>query len=370
MGRHPHTTCFAAFPKIWVLHLLWLFRAELWELNAQLTLPPDPMEPLRFREWPPPIFRHRVPRYFQQALRKGHDPSDAGYLEPGSTEKFNLFLRVARHVPTSEDWLMRPLWPYCQRELPSVAYSAALVDALTARMGLRRLGGAATRFAMLTVPRLTRAREAACLRAMAEHPEPIHLALLVALYHERKWHFPEAPETNELYQLCHLARDRFVGSDQFTWCEEARLHRAEIDHAFWSILLAIRDHGHRSLPPPKAGITADRPFGAARDVLRWFPTRHFIVCEATAGFDDAELRAGLGYGIPMSWFTRGGRPTAYSSSVLPTERESRAALGGLLAATDLDEARFFHYRRDPSVLAELPQPAATLRNLALTGAGS
>lgn len=358
MGRRAYTESIRLLPRIWVLRLLCLFQAELWQLNAQLTLPPESSEEFQFGVSPYPIDKRLVPNVFQQAFDRGRDPSERLYLEPKlDGQRYNLFLRVARHVPFSEDWLFQPFVPYLGDTLPDVAYSANLVNRLLKRLGLRRMGATATAFAIDQIPRLVRRREERSLLAMAERPDPLHLMLLFSLYHERKWHYPNSAETRSLDGICCSACRSFAARDEFTWSEQALAYRSQIERELWKVVLKIRHIGHHSAPPqyPAKGLFDPGPRGEAQ--LGILDARHCVICDPNGSFDEADLCAGLGYEIPISYFIY-GKPTAYSADAIPSTSESRHALSQLMRDADIPPRRLFKYGRDESVLLALSEVSA------------
>ncbi len=353
MGRRAYSESKRLLPRIWVLRLLHLFQAELWQLNAQLTLPPEPGERFQFGVSPCPIDKRLVPNVFQQALDRGHDPSERLYLEPKiDGERYNLFLRVAHHVPSSEDWLFQPFAQYFEDSLPDVANSAQLVNRLLRRLGLRRMGTSATEFAIDQIPRLVRRREERSMQAMAEAPDPLHVMLLLCLYHERKWHYPEAAETWNLDATCCSICRNFAARDEFTWSNQARAFSSQIEQEFRSVVLKIRHNGHHSAPPqyPVKGML--EPGLRGEDQLGILRSRRCVLCDPGPFFDDADLCAGLGYAIPISHFIY-GKPTKYSAGAIPSKDESRRALAQLMRDADIPLRRLFQYDRDESVLAAL-----------------
>lgn len=351
MARYKHSSHLRALPKMWVLHLLCLLRAKLWELNAQLTLPPDPAHVFEFRKWPKPLDRSKAPRTFEQAIDRGNFPDSAPYKEPDDSGEYNLFVRVAQYVEFSEDWLFKELVPYLAPTLPDVAYSSALINQLLQRLSLRRMSADATKFALHTSPKLVRRKEAANFHALGENPDPIHLMLLIALFHERQWHFPFASETKELDLACCRAVRNFTCRDEFTWSEEARAHQEGISSLFWSVIRAIRHRGHRS----KCSDTSPN----VPDLIRFwcsrsdfFNVRRCVICEPFEHFDAADLCASLGHALPISHLLF-GEPTVYSEYALPTIGESTKALSDLISAGTVQPARWLNYDRDPSVLMKI-----------------
>ncbi len=355
MGRHLLNEHQRSLPKIWVQHLLYKLGAELWQLNAQLTLPPDEGKPFRFWSSPHPLSRPWAPRTFERAWKHGKNPDVRAYADLlCETGHYNLFLRVAQHVEFSEDWLFRPLRPYFETALPPVTTSSALVQALLQRLGLRRLSDSATKFAIRVRPATVGELDTKWMHLMAERPDPIHLMLLIAMFHERKWHYPDAPETRELSDACFLACHNFFSREEFCPPALDENRRCDFWNAVRSVWVNIVQTGHRSAPPQlprNASLFDRRPSGP--DAVGLLTMSRCVIYEPFESCDDAMLTAGYGCLMPAFLFAD-RTPTPYRPlGGVPSPAETCRALADLLAAADISPERVCRYGRDESVKQEL-----------------
>lgn len=333
------------FPRIWVRHLLYRLKAELWELNAQLTLPPVPGEPFVLRSSPKPLPRPRVPRTFQRALELGRDPAMAEFAEPISEHgRYNLSQRVAIHLPYSEEWLFLPLRPYFAARLPCVNYSTALVDACLQRLAMQRWSENAVKCARARYA--TRIGEVLTTgtKALMYQPEPIHLELLVALYHEQQWHRPNHPAADYARALCTVAAQAFARRPEFACVVDGSILSDAIETAFLRLCARIAIHGHRSARPTRDAV--------AWDDLEWeldaldnsLPAELFIPSQLFPLQQDADRTLAIlesqifpdPYPVP---------PTLYCKDVFPSANEAEAAFVDLLAAVPVSRERWKSYRR-------------------------
>lgn len=354
MGRHSHNPNLRVLPKIWVQHLRHQFGAKLWELDAQLTLPPARGVAFRFGSSPKPLSRRLAPKTFKCAWRLGNNPDERSYGELLSDGRYNLFLRVARHVPLSEDWLFRPLRPYFSGSLPPVTTSASLAQALLKRLGLRRLSDSATKYVLWKQPDVASTFDAVWMQAISSRPDPIHLMLMFAMFHERKWHHPELPETDQLCDACFQTCDNFFAREEFRPPALSESLCRDFQEAFRSTLREIMRVGHRSAPPALPHTTSlfDRtPSGP--DAVGLLTAPRCILYEPFTASEDAVLTSGFGLLVPMYLFFD-DTPTPYRpNGGVPSLAQEERALGDLLAAANISMERVHRYERDEEIKTEL-----------------
>lgn len=374
MGRHSYNSNLRVLPKLWVQHLRHKFGAELWELDAQLTLPPNPHVPFRFGYEPEPLSRRLAPKTFEHVWKLGKNPDERLYAELQSDGRYNLFLRVAQHVPLSEDWLFRPLRPYFSGLLPPVTASATLAQALLRRLGLRRLSDSATKFVLWNRPAVASALDPVWIQVVSSRPDPIHLMLMIAIFHERKWHHPELPETEELAEACFRACDNFFNREEF--CPPALDESLCRDfyNAFRSTLREIMRTGHRSAPPALPHMTSPfdrKPSGP--DAVGLLTAPRCILYEPFEASEDAVLTSGYGLLVPPFLFFD-DNPTPYRpQGGVPSPAQAERALDDLVAAADITVERVHRYGRSEQVKQQLERlrfrPTGDSRHKSSTAAG-
>jgi len=226
--------------------------------------------------WPPPGELDWAPKIFERILKQGTDPDTRTFREPhddAAGKHFNLFTRVATHIPTSPDWLFKALGPYFDKQLPEVDYANLLIDRCLHRLHLRRLGPDAAAFAQRYQPQQLEKVGRSVLAALSKRPDPIHLVLLLALCHERQWHQPNSDEAREIGDAFRRASMIFLERAEFRAPEV--VHLAGHMHRFFTEPLAkIRRQGHRSPRPldPKwssmnvPNLIIGNPFQGADDL--------------------------------------------------------------------------------------------------------
>lgn len=218
-------------------------------LNRQLVQRPDPAHQFAFGEWPiPGDFEWEHPT-FERILTHGTDPDTATFREPLDCHRgsrFNLFERVAIHLETSPDWLFKALSPYFDEELPSVDYAILLIENCLRRFHMQRLGSRAADFARWKHRERTAEVGTHVLSALSDRPDPVHLVLLLALFHESRWHKFDSDQAYDIGDAFKRAARHFVERDEFTSTDIARQASQGISHFFDELYRRVRDEGHRS----------------------------------------------------------------------------------------------------------------------------
>src|SRR5438445_1906984 len=332
MGRPTTPDVARAASRMWVLSLLCRFRTELRVLNAQLTQPPEKTRPFKINVWPPPGTLNWARKEFEGALLLGRDPDNGKFIEPNDPLKgrYNLFIRVAKHVPYSEDWKFAPLEPYFRDVLPPVDYACLLIDRCLRRFCLCRMGNDAAQFANLVrAERMAQIREAS-LSALAVDPDPIHLVFLFALFHERQWHKADSPDAISIGEAFKRACDNFCKRDEFNWSTTARRWSQGNARYFSYLFDIVKQQGHRSPQPHHARFQR-------------MDAANTLFCEEFPQFLDAELCVTMGSGGVPLWFEDGN---AYFEGRLPTANESASALEDIFSSAAVSELRWHRYSRE------------------------
>lgn len=317
-------------PRIWVCRLLFLYQSDWRLLNAQLMQQVDPIHEFEIGRWPAPGTLNWAPPVFDRILELGTDPDMNSFSEPIGDGKFNLFERVALHIPASADWLFNALRPYFDRRRPPpVSYASFLIGRCLQRARLRRLGDTAVCFATGALPTDTRHITDATLHALGQNPEPFHLIFLAALYHERQWHEPNSVAANSIGNAFGDACSQFQKRDEFNASPEAKRASKENHNFFAEIYQTIKRHGHRSLRPRDLSWQAER-------------TTNLIFCEDSSDFEQADLCVSLGVATPL-WFYLARLITRFWKGDRPSREESLSALNLLFDQAACDEGRWKKY---------------------------
>ncbi|MEO7916626.1 MAG: hypothetical protein ABIR16_03200 [Dokdonella sp.] len=189
-------------PKIWGAFLRHHLHTDIPGLNCTLTCRPDG-SPFEFGRHPRPVPRKAAPRVFNRVIEGGHWPDNRTYRENDLDGTFNLYERVAEHVPGSQDWLFSELKRIALRQPLNEREIQESICRTLARFGLVRLD-----------------RKAACLiieldadanfdispsllqthwEALASYNEPLHATVLTLLMAEWRF-FTDSPA--EVYPYC------------------------------------------------------------------------------------------------------------------------------------------------------------------------
>lgn len=339
--RAPDSKGLRGFPRAWFCRALWEYGGDLVALNAQLALKPDPEHPFAAGTWPRPYYpREIAPPLFDRAMA-GRNPDNWEWVDRGESGRcFNLFLRVALHLPGSEDWLFRGLHPYLRSTPPSIEHAHKLLNSSLQRLGLRVL----PEYALETVLRLEPDRCRQLAQRGVEHlvhaAHPIHLTTLFALWHLAHWQRPYSTHAEELMGACCIALNRFMARPEFQGSDCARAAAQHVDQTLWAIRKVIEHDGFRV---PRL---ANGP-----DWIGFFP---LLVTD----FDDRDAViscASAGSGVPLDDFMF-HVPCPYREGVIPTAQELAVVTDLLLKAADFAESDILAYERDPAVLQELSKP--------------
>jgi hypothetical protein len=292
---------------MWVCRLLQLC-GSFKMLNRQLTQPPCLDRPFKLGVWPVPGTLNWAPDTFERIFERGSDPDSNTFVEPNEDGSFNLFARVAEHLPTSSDWLFKPLAPYFNKEPPPVDYATLLIDSCLRRLHMRRLGADAAEFAAKHHAGRTAEVGRQVLAAVSESPDPIHLILLYALYHERQWHQPNSEESDELGQAFIQAYDRFVRREEFTATPVAREACGGLRAFFYDLDRIVLHQGHRSRRPLDQSWTP-----------MWHP--NLVIGHPLENAEALDLYISMGVAVPIWAFAHQNLP--------PTKPQGIAALDRL-----------------------------------------
>jgi len=178
--------------------------------------------------------------------------------------------------------------------------------------------------------------------------------LMVAMFHERKWHHPELPETEQLRDACFRTCDNFFAREEFCPPALSESLCRDFQDAFRSTLREIMRAGHRSAPPALPHITSlfDRtPSGP--DAVGLLTAPRCILYEPFAASEDAVLTAGYGFQVPMYLFCD-DTPTQYRpDGGVPSPAQAERALADLLAAANISVERARRYERDEGIKTEM-----------------
>jgi hypothetical protein len=131
-------------PALWGGYLLGFLETDRTGLNRSLVMKPDG-HPFELLVHPAPYPVKGVPKTFDKILDGGHWPDSTSYDEwTLDGTKFNLFRRVAEHLPGSQDWLFAELRrPALELAHDERAVQSAIEQALR-RFGLARVHSAAS----------------------------------------------------------------------------------------------------------------------------------------------------------------------------------------------------------------------------------
>lgn len=329
------------FPRAWFCRALWEYDGDLAELNAQLALKAEPQHPFVVGVWPRPYHPRAIaPPFFDRALA-GRNPDNWEWVDRADyTRCFNLFLRVAIHLPGSEDWLFRGMHPYLRSTPPSIDYAHKLMKVSLQRLGLRVLPG----HALETVVRLAPDRGRELAKRGVDHlvkaAQPLHITTLFSLWHLVHWQRPYSTHAEDLFSACCVALRHFLGRPEFQVNECARAAAKHVEHSLQEIRSFIRYEGFR-LPRPPNGL----------DRIGSFPL-------LVKDFDDLDAVIGCasaGTAIPTDDFLC-YEPSAYRQDAVPSSGELEVVTEVLLRAADFADTDMLHYARDPAVLQELREP--------------
>jgi len=289
---HPATTnTLRQAPRLWVCGLL-NHCGSFKLLNRQLCQRPVNGHNFQLGVWPPPGELDWAPRVFERILKQGTNPDTRTFREPhddAAGEHFNLFTRVAAHIPTSPDWLFKALAPYYEKQLPEVDYANLLIDRCLHRFHLRRLGADAAAFAQRYQPERLDKVGRSVLAALSRKPDPIHLVLLLALCHERQWHQPDSAEAREIGDAFRLASMRFLARPEFQAPEVVHLSGRML-RFFTEPFARIRQQAHRS----------PRPLDPKWPSMN---VPNLIIGNQFQGADDLDLTVGLETVTPSEVFS-------------------------------------------------------------------
>jgi hypothetical protein len=339
--RAPDSAALRGFPRAWFCRALWEYGGDLADLNAQLALKPDPEHAFTAGTWPLPYYPRAIaPPFFDRAL-EGRNPDNWEWVERAESQRcFNLFLRVAIHLPGSEDWLFRSLHPYLRSTPPSIEHAHKLLNSSLQRLGLRVLPESA----LATVLRLEPDRSRELVQRGVDHlihaAHPIHVMTLFALWHLAHWERPYSTHAEELLIACCAALRRFMSRPEFQVNDCARAAAEHVENSLWEIRRVILHHGFRV---PRLENMPDR-IGFLPLLVRNFDDRDAVIA-----------CAGAGTAIPLTDFMC-HKPTPYRHYVFPTEQELAVVTDLLLKAADFAESDILVYDRDPAVLQELSEP--------------
>lgn len=339
--RAPDSEALRGFPRAWFCRALWEYGGDLADLNAQLALKPDPEHAFAAGTWPRPYHPRAIaPPLFDRALA-GRNPDNWEWVDRAESGWcFNLFLRVAIHLPGSEDWLFRGLHPYLRSTLPSIEHAHKLLNSSLQRLGMRVL----PEYALETVLRLEPDRSRQLAQRGVDHlvhaAHPIHVMTLFALWHLAHWQRPYSTHAEELLGACCAALRRFMTSPEFQVNDCARAAAKHVEHSLWEIRRVIQHDGFRV---PRLANGPDR-IGFFPLLVRDFDDRDAaIICASAAS------------AVPMDDFLF-HEPAPYRQDVIPTGQELAVVTELLLKAADFTENDILVYDRDPAVLQELSEP--------------
>lgn len=339
--RAPDSEALRGLPRAWFCRALWEYGGNLADLNAQLALKPDPEHAFVAGTWPRPYHPRAIaPPLFDRALA-GRNPDNWEWVERAeSGQCFNLFLRVAIHLPGSEDWLFRDLHPYLRSTPPSIEHAHKLLSSSLKRLGLRAL----PEYALETVRRLEPDRSRQLAQLGVDHlvnaAQPIHVMTLLALWHLAHWQRPYSAHAEELFSACCAAVRCFMSRPEFQANDCARAAAERVEYSLRTIRKVILHDGFRV---PRLANGPDQ-IGFLPLLVRDFDDR-----------DAAIVCASAGTGVPIDDFLF-HKPTHYRQDAVPSDQELAVVTDLLLNAADFAESDILDYDRDPAVLQELSQP--------------
>ena len=336
---------------MWVCRLLYLCSGNKRLLDAQLTQPPDAINAFEWGQRPLPGTLNWAPPVFDRTLDLGTDPDTECFSEPNSEGTYNLFERVSAHIPSTADWLFKLIWPYFYTSLPPVSYASFVVDRCLRRAGLRRLRDNTLEFARAARRERTTDISESTLRSLTEEPGPLHLMLLMALYHERQWHQANSTAADAIGHAFVAAYARFLKRPEFECTPEAIRASRENQIFFSHVYQAIKHRGHRSESP--------------RD-LAWTCVKEasLIFCEDYPGFDEADLCVSLGVATPL-WYFAATPNSQYWKGSQPTRDESLQALDEVLLKATCDPRRWANYESESPSIERAAVDAFFVRDRAL-----
>lgn len=299
--------------RLWILHLLWVTKGTLSDLNRQLVREPGGRK-FSLGVVPRPVGT-TASDVFGRILTLGTDPN-GNYTGPVG-KKYNLAERVERHLPGSLDWLLGGVSPYLQASPPTLD-EASLVIATSARaLGLQAIDPFALAFGYSKFPELVESYAERQIKELERSTSPHALSLLLVLYHEACWVDRDSPKSTRIREAVD------------TWLKEVIKHPLFHTHPIGievqqDILLGIHNacariyrEGHRMPSGPRPlWLIHSQP-------IIFYPSRIDI--------RDAEFCASLGYATPLSQFTE-PRFTPYSASPLPSKEASSLAFHDILKA--------------------------------------
>jgi hypothetical protein len=307
-------------PRIWTLSLMNCLGASVDDLNRQLVLPPSgrpfvfgkeprPEKTLTKRDW-----------IFQGPLERGTDP--AGKYFGTGNDRYCLAERVEGYIPGSRAWLLEPLAPYLELDLPPVGYAVDAITRLSLELGLYRISGDAIKFGAQERLALIRNLADQQLDQFSKVLSPRHLSLLVALYHERCWHDPKASQAIRLGEAVHAAFDSLIQHAMFRRHEAGEVALQELRTAQDSISWNVRKDGQRSARPQRAWyLPSDLPT---------------LFCRNFEDSSDADYCASLGVAIPLTHYGW-PRRTRFSDDDDPSKTECFEAFSALISNANIGD---------------------------------
>ncbi|MEG3190923.1 hypothetical protein [Lysobacter sp. D1-1-M9] len=339
--RAPDSDALRGFPRSWFCRALQEYGGDLADLNAQLALKPDPEHAFAVGAWPRPYYPRAIaPAFFDRAFA-GRNPDNWEWVERAESGWcFNLFLRVAIHLPGSEDWLFRGLHPYLRSTPPPIDHAHNLLRVCLQRLGLRVLPEPALR----TVLRLEsdRGRQVAQrgVDLLVKAAEPIHLMTLFALWHVTHWERPYSANAQDLLRACCAASRRFLGRSEFQVNSCTRAAADHVEISLGAIRHVIKHDGFRV---PRSTKALER--------IAFFP----LLVRDFKDRDAAISCASAGTAVAMDDFLF-FEPAPYRRDVIPTGHELDLVTGLLLKAATFTKDDILVYDRDPAVLKQLSEP--------------
>lgn len=339
--RAPDSAALRGFPRAWFCRALWEYGGDLAALNAQLALKPEPGHPFAVGAWPKPYHPISVAPPFFDRAQAGRNPDNWEWVDRAESKWcFNLFLRVAVHLPGSEDWLFRSLHPYFRSTPPSIEYVHQLLNVCLERLGLRVL----PENALDTVLRLEPDRGRQLAQRGVDHlvnaAQPIHIVTLFTLWHLAHWQRPYSTHAEELMSACCAALRVFLKRPEFHVNDCAREAAKHVENSLWEIRRVIRHDGFRV---PRL-LNGPERVGFYPLLVRQFDNR-----------DAAIICASAGSAIPLDDFAF-HKPAPYRRDVVPTDGELEVVTRILLEAADFSERDILTFDRDPAILQELNEP--------------
>lgn len=311
--RPPKTSEQRFRARLWILHLLWVTKGTLSDLNRQLVREPGGRK-FSLGVAPRPVAT-TANDIFGRILALGTDP-DGNYSGPVG-KKYNLAERVERHLPGSIGWLLGSVSPYLQASPPTLEQAAQIFESSSRALGLQAVDPFALAFGYSNFPELVESCAGRQIQELERSTSPHALSLLLVLYHEACWVDRDSPKSTRIREAVD------------TWLEEVVKHPLFHTHPIGievqqDILLGIHNacariyrEGHRMPSGPRPlWLIHSQP-------IIFYPTRIDI--------RDAEFCASLGYATPLSQFTE-PRFTPYSASPLPSTEASSLAFHDVLKA--------------------------------------